>query len=170
MQVSESCVSGRHAWPPRVTCWPARMPASPYAAVALWLLALTGCGAPKGGPATVDVTGVVTLNGTAVDEASVLFTPDIGSSDGRLASQATTDSGGRFKLSTHVGGGEFKPGIVPGNYVVAITKLDTAASKNTVAPPKNLLPRKYADPKSSQLKAEVAVGQANDFQFPLKSE
>jgi hypothetical protein len=137
---------------------------------AICLVVVTGCGGTKGGPATVDVTGTVTLNGTPIDGASVLFSPDIGSSDGRLASQATTDTSGHFKLSTHVGGGKFKSGIVLGKYVVSVTKLDTAAAKNTFSPPKNLLPPKYADPKTSLLTAEVVAGQANDFQFPLKGE
>jgi hypothetical protein len=138
--------------------------------VALSLLALAGCGGTKGGPATVEVTGTATLNGTPVDGANVLFTPEIGSEDRRLASQATTDSEGHFKLTTHVSGGKFKSGIVPGKYLVAITKLDAAAAKNVFSPPKNLLPAKYADPKSSLLKADVAAGHANDFTFPLKSE
>ena len=137
---------------------------------AMCLVAVTGCGGTKGGPATIEVTGTVTLNGAPIDGASVLFSPDIGSSDGRLASQATTDTAGHFKLSTHVGGGKFKSGIVPGKYVVSVTKLDTAATKNTFSPPKNLLPPKYADPKTSLLNADVVAGQTNDFQFPLKGE
>jgi hypothetical protein len=137
---------------------------------AICLFTVTGCGGTKAGPATVEVVGTVTLNGTPVDGGSVLFSPDIGSSDGRLASQATTDTAGRFKLSTHVGGGKFKPGIVPGKYVVSVTKLDTAAAKNTFTAPKNLLPPKYADPKTSLMNADVVAGQANDFQFPLRSE
>jgi hypothetical protein len=137
---------------------------------AICLAAVTGCGGTKSGPATVEVTGTVTLNRAPIDGASVLFSPDIGSSDGRLASQATTDSAGRFTLSTHVGGGKFKSGIVPGKYVVSVTKLDTAAAKNTFSPPKNLLPPKYADPKTSLLNADVGAGQTNDFQFPLKGE
>jgi hypothetical protein len=136
----------------------------------LCLVVLAGCGGPKGGPATVEVTGTVTLNETPVEGASVLFSPEIGSDDHRLASQATTDAQGRFKLTTHVGGGKFKSGIVPGKYVVTITKLDTTAAKNTFSPPKNLLPPKYADPKSSQLKAEVTTGQSNNFSFALKGE
>jgi ABC-type transport system substrate-binding protein len=136
---------------------------------ALSMIALAGCGGSKAGPATVEVTGTVTLDGTPVDAASVLFSPEIGSGDGRLASQAMTDDEGRFKLSTHVGAGKYKPGIVPGKYVVTISKLDTAAAKNTFSPPKNLLPPKYADPKTSTLTAEVAAGQANDFPFPLKN-
>jgi hypothetical protein len=134
------------------------------------LVAVAGCGGTKGGPATIEVTGTVTLNGAPIDGASVLFSPDIGSSDGRLASQATTDTAGRFKLSTHIGGGKFKPGIVPGKYVVSVTKLDTAAAKNTFTAPKNLLPPKYADAKTSLLSADVVAGQANDFQFALKGE
>jgi hypothetical protein len=116
------------------------------------------------------VTGTVTLNGGPVESASVLFTPAVGSTDNRLASQAITDSQGRFQLSTHIGGGKFKSGIVPGKYSVAITKPDPAAPKNAYTAPKNLLPPKYADPVSSQLKAEIIAGQPNDFPFPLKSD
>jgi hypothetical protein len=137
---------------------------------ALCLVALVGCGGTKPGPATVEVTGTVTLSGTPVEGASILFSPDIGSDDKRLASQATTDSQGRFKLSTHVGGGKFKSGIVPGKYVVTVSKLDTTPTKNIYSPPKNLLPPKYADAKTSQLKADVVAGQANDFPLSLKSE
>jgi hypothetical protein len=100
----------------------------------------------------------------------VVFNPPIGSAEQRLSSQATTDHDGRFRLTTHVGGGKFKPGIVPGKYDVAINKLDTGSIKNTLSPPKNLLPPKYADAKTSLLTADVAAGQANDFQFPLKSK
>lgn len=159
-----SCLSFPESWQTRMS--------APLTIViaALSVVALAGCNGTKGGPATVEATGTVTLNGTPVDGASVLFTPDTGSDDARLASQATTDSEGRFKLTTHVAGGKFKSGVAPGKYVVAISKLDTAAAKNTFSPPKNLLPSKYADAKSSRLKAEVATEQLNDFTFPLKTE
>ena len=111
----------------------------------------------------------MTLAGNPVEGANVVFNPAIGSDDGRLASQATTDASGRFELTTHVGGGKFKPGIVPGKYAVSITKLDTAAIKNTFAPPKNLLSQRYADPKTSQLSADVKADAANDFPFELKA-
>jgi hypothetical protein len=168
MQVSES---GRESCPSCAGSWQSRMPASRcVVSAALCLIALAGCGDRKGGPATVEVTGTVTLNGTAVEGANVLFSPEIGSSDGRLASQAMTDSAGRFKLSTHVGGGKFKSGVVAGKYVVTITKLDPTTPKNTFTPPKNLLPIRYADPKTSQFTAVVAAGQTNDFSFALKSD
>jgi hypothetical protein len=99
----------------------------------------------------------------------VVFYP-ADSGDQTLASQAVTDSNGQFVLSTHVGGGNFKSGIVTGKYGVAISKLDTAAITSTLAPPKNLLPKKYASPKSSGLNAEVIAGQANDFKFALEGK
>jgi hypothetical protein len=137
---------------------------------ALVLAATIGCGKQQGGPATVNVTGTVTLVGNPLEGANVVFNPAIGSDDGRLASQAMTDASGRFELTTHVGGGKFKPGIVPGKYAVSISKLDTAATKNTFTPPKNLLPQRYADPKTSQLSANVKADAANDFPFELKAD
>src|SRR5436305_450221 len=113
----------------------------------LLLTLLSGCHRAASGPATIEVTGTVSMDGTPVEGAVVVFTP-AGAPDSRLASQASTDGDGRFRLKTHIGGGNFKPGIVPGQYAVTITKLDTAAIKTTFAPPKNLLPRKYADPKT----------------------
>jgi hypothetical protein len=139
-------------------------------ALALCTIAFIGCGGANKGPATVEVIGTVTLNGSPIEGANVVFCPNDGSDARRLSSQAATDRDGRFRLTTHTGGGKFKSGIVPGKYDVTISKLDTASIKNTMSPPKNLLPAKYADPKTSQLKADVAAGQANDFPFLLKSE
>jgi hypothetical protein len=139
-------------------------------AVVLYVAALSGCGGKPSGPATVAATGTVTYNGSPLEGASVVFYPNSGDDDQRLTSQAITDQEGRFQLTTHVGGGKFKPGVVPGPYAVAISKLDTAAVKTTLAPPKNLLPKKYSDPKTSQFKADVKTDSKNDFQFELKSE
>jgi hypothetical protein len=130
---------------------------------------LAGCSKSKG-PATIEVTGIVTLDGKPLDGANVLFSPGLGSNDSRLASQTTTDGNGKFHLQTHIGGGNYKSGIVPGKYDVTISKLDTSAAKNTFSPPKNLLPAKYADAKTSPFKADVVAGQANDFPLALKSE
>lgn len=128
-----------------------------------------GCSKQKG-PATAQVTGTVMLDGVPVEGANVLFAPPVGSDDARLASQAVTDSTGRYQLQTHIGGGKFKPGVVPGKYDITIVKLDTAAIKNMLSPPKNLLPTKYADPKTSQLKADIVEGKPNDVPLTLKSQ
>jgi hypothetical protein len=139
------------------------------AVIGLCMFAIAGCEKSKG-PATVEVTGVVTLDGRPVEGANVLFSPGLGSNDPRLASQTTTSNDGKFYLQTHIGGGKYKSGIAPGKYDVTITKLDAGATKNTFSPPKNLLPAKYADAKTSPFKAEVVAGQANDFPLALKAE
>ena len=137
----------------------------------LTLLVAAFCGCTKSkGPATLEVTGIVTLNGTAVEGANVFFSPAGNSEASRLSSQATTDNNGKYQLRTHIGAGQFKPGIVPGKYEVTVSKLDTASIKNTMSPPKNLLPAKYADAKTSPFKADVVAGQANDFPLDLKAE
>src|SRR5262245_58354700 len=82
-------------------------------------VALAGCTKSKG-PTTVEVTGAVTLDGNPVEGANVLFAPPAGSDDRRLASQATTDSGGKYHLQTHIGAGKYKSGIVPGKYEVTV--------------------------------------------------
>jgi len=132
-------------------------------------VAFSGCGGMPAGPETIEVTGTVTYQGTPVEGANVTFHPTSGSEQ-TLASQGVTDNEGRFALSTHVGGGKFKPGIVPGQYGVAITKLDTAGISTTLGPPKDLLPRKYGSPTTSQLTADVAAGTPNNFEFPLSDK
>ena len=127
---------------------------------------LLGCGPSTSGPNTVEVTGTVTYQGAPVEGANVIFQPATGS-DQTMGSQAVTDSQGRFKLSTHVGGGKFKSGIAPGKYAVTINKLDTASISNTLAPPKDLLPKNYGNPKTSGLSADVSFEQENDFKFAL---
>ena len=93
-----------------------------------------------------------------------------GGGDAALASQAVTNDDGKFQLITQVGGGKSKPGIAPGQYDVAITKLDMSGVTSTSTPPKNVLPRKYASPKTSKLSADVAADRENNFDFALKPE
>jgi hypothetical protein len=116
----------------------------------------------------VPAGGLVTFEGRAVEGANVIFSPVDG--DQTLSSQSVTGPDGRFEMSTHSGGGKFVPGIAPGRYAVAITKLDTAAVSSTLAPPKDLLPKKYGNPQTSRLTADVTEGGENDFQFALSTQ
>ena len=126
---------------------------------------LGGCSDIPSGPETVRVTGTVHYQGSPIEGANVLFQPVEGSGQ-TLASQSATNAEGQFELSTHVGGGQFKPGIEPGKYSVTITKLDPA-STTMLAPPRNLLPKKYASPQTSGLSADVVTDKENDFKFTL---
>lgn len=144
---------------------PHRIEARALGAILCLAVAL-GCDRSPEGPDTVPVSGTVTYRGSPVEGANVIFHPTEGSAS-TLASQSITDASGRFELSTHVGAGKFKPGVVPGNYSVVITKLDTASVSTTLAPPKNLLPQKYANANTSGLTANVAAAQKNSFEFSL---
>jgi hypothetical protein len=117
----------------------------------------------------VDVTGTISMNGSPVEGANVIFHPLDGAANA-LASQATTDADGRFELQTHTGAGKYKPGIVRGKYAVAVTKLDTAAIASTLAPPRSVLPKKYSNPATSGLSADVGAGAENDFPFSLEQK
>jgi hypothetical protein len=136
---------------------------------AVLCIVLRGCHGGAVGPETVEVTGEVTFMGEPLEGANVIFHPEDGS-DQTVASQAVTDASGRFELSTHVGAGKFEPGVVPGQYAVAVTKLDTSSISTTLAPPKNLLPKKYGNPKASGLTAKVAPGLENHFELALTDE
>jgi hypothetical protein len=131
----------------------------------MFMAVVAGCAGSQG-PETVEVTGTVTMGGKPVEGANVIFHP-LDGGESTLASQSVTNAAGQFELATHVGGGKYRPGIVPGKYAVVVTKLDTAAIATTFAPPKNLLPKKYSDPASSGLTADVVAGGLNDFPFQL---
>ncbi len=82
---------------------------------------LVGCGDKLSGPATEPVSGVVTLDGTPVPQANVVFLPD--AKNGKPAS-GVTDENGRYELTTF----NPKDGAMAGSYKVMITK---AKAENT---------------------------------------
>ena len=132
----------------------------------LWIaccicLLAAGCG--PGRPATVPVKGTVTLDGKPVAGAQVMLMPQQG---GRPA-QGLTDGSGRFALETFAPG----DGALPGLHAVTVTcrrvsgvAADADGLEGEVGPggPKVewIVPRKYADPKTSGLSSQVARGMA----------
>jgi len=157
------------------------------------LLGLTiGCGGgPKDRPQTAAATGTVKFKGQAVAGATVTFSPK---GTGLRAAVGTTDSSGRFKLTTLTAG----DGAMPGSYTVAIVKTEgTAAApavpssdaakspeamaaawkeakanwekqpKGGTASKGDVLPVKYKTAASSGLTADVKAQGTNDFTFDL---
>lgn len=117
---------------------------------------LTGCGGPEH-PPVGRVSGVVTLDGQPLPAATVMFQP----ADGR-ASQATTDSAGKYSL-TYLDG---VPGAMLGTHKVIIrTEIPGEDGQPPIA--KEKLPKKYHD--LTELTAEVKSG-SNTFNFDLKSQ
>jgi hypothetical protein len=135
--------------------------------VAALFLVVVGCG--TGRPPLVATTGTVTLDGKPVASATVTLMPRAG---GRPAT-GTTDQAGRFTLSTFAPG----DGAVVGGYDAVVTKLELkkpvagggVAADDGLAPDtmgaipaeedyRSLLPKRYADPRTSGLAVEVTAG------------
>ena len=161
-----------------------------YCLLALGLAAcvvgLTGCP----GQATVDaeyVVGVVTLDGTPVADATVMFSP-VTAGQG-LPATGRTDASGVYKLTATASEGaaaEPGAGTLPGEYYVGVIKSVTEAPMSEeeafekgvefVPPPpgqapemKHEVPGKYNNPKESGLKVTVEAG-SNDIPIELTSE
>ncbi len=131
--------------------------------VCLFLFATCGCSSEESGPPTYPVTGTVTLKGTPMAEADVIFVPD---SPNAEAAFGKTDANGAYKLSA-----------VEGKYKIKVSKVDKPkqagsgkvfssseeevevykpedGDKVTIA--KNLVPKKFTDHNTSGLSHSVA--------------
>lgn len=134
-----------------------------------------GCsGGPKR-PATVKVSGKVTMGGTPVPRATVSFQP---TAPGGRAAVGVTDDAGQYTLTTFSAG----DGAVAGDYGVAIVKMEEGAAggagtANTdqyippegmkePPPVKSLIPTRFNNSRDSGLRASVGSG-ANTFDFDL---
>jgi hypothetical protein len=125
-----------------------------------WCLVLGAClSVGCGGPAHPDVgrvTGVVTLDGQPLPDATVMFQPTSG-----RASVATTDSAGKYTL-LYIDG---VPGALLGSHKVNIrTEIPGEDGQPPIA--KEKLPKKYHD--QTELTAEVKPG-SNTINFDLQS-
>lgn len=154
------------------------------------MVAFVGCGGGVDSGA-VPVSGVVTLDGSPLEGATVTFAP---ASAGGKAASGVTDATGKYQLTT------LNPndGALPGSYNVGVTKLegggqdvdlsglseeeatakamemhykgggaDAAVSKQGAKAAKNLIPQKYSMPKSSGLKADVPDSGSSELNFDL---
>jgi hypothetical protein len=129
-----------------------------------WLVVISCVGCASDTTELPVAAGTVTHNGAPVEGAVVVFHP--ANSNAQQPSQATTNADGRFQMTTHVGQGEYKPGLAPGKYLVEIKK--TELSGDFTRPPKNVLPEKYANPKTSNLSADIPPEGAEDLRFALE--
>lgn len=125
------------------------------------ILALTGCGG--GGepiPELAQVTGIVTMNGTPLSNAKIIFEPQQASDKARRrASSATTKSDGSYTLEYN----SDASGATPGSHKVLILKMPDNPDDAGM----QLVPAKYND--KTELTAEVKTGE-NSFNFDLKSK
>lgn len=133
-------------------------------------LVLVGCSSgPDDTPPLAPVTGKVTLDGKPLTSGSVQFTPnkDRGTT-GRMA-LGNINEDGTFELMTITPG----DGAQVGHHLVAIESYENTAfdpNKPVNQSPKSLIPKRYTNPQTSQLTAEVKADGDNSFTFELKSK
>ncbi len=127
-----------------------------------WLV--VGCAA-KTQPDTYLVSGVVTLDGQPVANASVTFLPR-GSTRGSPAT-CMTDADGKYAFQPERG-----QGVRDGEFTVTISRLKELAAGQPEATPEvgmdNSMPAPYGDPQRTALSANVPAGGAV-IDFALKS-
>lgn len=117
---------------------------------------------PARRPKPAKVIGVLTVDGQPAAGATVTFSPSRDGASRGYPAVGKTDPNGKFRLTTFEAG----DGAVPGVYTVTVA-LDVADERGEV---KSLLPRRYADPRTSALTVQVAEGGENDFAFDLTSD
>jgi len=143
------------------------------------LLIVTGC-APSDAPkisGLVTVSGVVTLDGNPLPNATVTFVP-ISKGDGEMSAGGLSDSTGKYILRT---GSDKNYGIKPGEYKVIISSFvmpdgTTKEIGPEVSPmqlklegAKQVVPPKYSDFIASTLTSNVGP-EGGKIDFPLTSE
>ena len=143
-------------------------------------LALVSVGCGSSGPPVNLVEGKVTMDGSPLAGATVMFSP-ASSGTGRAAA-GVTDASGVYRL-TDMSATKTGSGAATGDYLVAITKAEGDGGgggeesgsdyeynpdPNAPLTMKSAVPDKYTRPESSGLTATIAAGK-NEINFDLSS-
>lgn len=144
----------------------------------LAILMQSGCTRVPDGPRTVPAEGVITLDGTPVAGAAIVFVAD----GGEYSASALSDKDGSFSLNAF----EYKSGAVPGSYNAIVTRtveITTASDEmkgeeaehaaeggeeGKQVGVKNDMPMKYSQP-SEEFKFVVPEDGVRDLKLELTS-
>lgn len=123
----------------------------------------SGCGGPSDQPELGTVSGVVTLNGTPLPNATVTFLPESGRS-----SVGITDETGRYELqyTNDAAGAKVGPHTVSISTLGASSSSEVSGSSEVAASVEQVPPQYNAQ---STLKEDVQAGD-NTIDFDLKSD
>ena len=121
---------------------------------------VTGCSKPL----ESQVSGLVTLDGKAMDKGNVVFHPV----QAGAPAYGTIDPTGHYSVKTGQG-----KGIQPGEYIVVVTANEEVVIPTDPSvpdrPPALLSPRKYATKQTSTLHFTVTPGEQT-IDLPLETE
>ncbi len=147
--------------------------------IASSLLVLTGCSdgssPPPKLPDTVKVTGTATLDGKPLEGAVIRFAPT--SERGFHGAAGVVDALGKYGLVTDTGNGQSRPGVIPGDYTISVSRMvkpdGSLVPANSKEPPmmsgaRDTIPIKYSSQKA-QLKYTVTA-EGGTFDINLDSK
>ncbi|MDP1796246.1 MAG: carboxypeptidase-like regulatory domain-containing protein [Planctomycetaceae bacterium] len=135
---------------------------------------ILGCsGRLADAPKTVPVSGIVTVDGSPVANATVTLIPQ-GQGKEQHGASGTTDEKGKFRLFT-----ANNPGAMPGSYAVTIQYYVKKDGSTFVMKPdtdmetmsaeiKPALPPKFANPSQTELKLDVPEKGTDKADFALE--
>jgi hypothetical protein len=127
----------------------------------LSFVALAGCGNGRS-----SVRGTLTLDGQPLARTdnvhvTIMFFPASGNG---APAAALADESGNYSLTTGS-----QSGLAPGTYVVTLAATEVAPVAGGAPRKRMITPSRYANPKQSDLRAEVEPGR-NTFNFDLHSD
>ena len=133
--------------------------------LALILIAIfTGCcGRRVDLPPIADVSGIVTLDGAPLPNASVQFIPDAAKGTQGAPAVGFTDATGKYELVTAT-----VEGAIVGHHQIRVEARAAPKNEMDTLPPL-LTPERYVNPATSGLTAEVKAGENNVIDLPLTS-
>ena len=124
-----------------------------FAALAATMV-LCGCNRHSGRAEVQPVEGRVLWNGKPLEGAQVVFCAQDTAVEAARSPRARTGPDGRFRLGTYAQA----DGAPEGQYVVTVVDFPLAQKGSDSVPGSNVLPQKYANVKTSDLRAQVARG------------
>lgn len=127
-----------------------------FASVSIVALALTGCGGGDASRVPVHpASGAIQFRGQPIVGAFVLLHPKNGPVAGAPSPRGTVGSDGKFTFTTY----EADDGAPEGEYVLTVQWYKPVKQGNDVVGGPNVLPNKYAQAKTSDLKIRIAAGE-----------
>ncbi len=130
-------------------------------------LLASGCGPAP--PTTIKVKGVVTYAGEKLTSGTIAFVPETVAPGEPIHPVAVElNPAGEYDLSTFKAG----DGITPGKYLVTVVAYDRPPDPGTPGQEVWSIPRKYGNPQTSGLKAEIREDdpQPIELDFTLEGE
>lgn len=143
------------------------------AQVFLCVVFAAGCGSAHKLPdhvKTVAVSGILTYQGKPLPSHQVIFTP----SDGQRPARGRTDAGGKFTLGTNIPGDGAAVALCKVSIVfdpemeVDSTQADPIDDPTKLPKAPIQLPKKFADPETSDLIVDVPAEGLSDYKLDLK--